>query len=175
MIGKHCFADNGIGEAYWCKTCDTTHTTLCPRNKIKISIYADYMSSGVWMPDGCNADPNELGISPGLQLALKYWHEMWEFTMADFENPFPSDLEFLQADLATVTKLLTELNDEDVMGRIGLQARYEELQRTIAETSSEEPKRIVSEEYVERWKADSRELAKLMSAENSKYEFVGLK
>lgn len=48
-----------------------------------VKVFPDYCSTGVWLPDGCNAEPDELGISPSLQLALKYWHEVWEFNIAD--------------------------------------------------------------------------------------------
>lgn len=41
--------------------------------------------------------------------------------------------DFLHADLAAVTRLLAQLGEEDVMARIGLEARRDELQQTIAE------------------------------------------
>jgi hypothetical protein len=44
-------------------------------------VFPDYCSSGVWINGGHNADPETLGISPGLQLALQYWHEAWEFNI----------------------------------------------------------------------------------------------
>lgn len=49
--------------------------------------------------------------------------------------------DFAHADLAAVNGLLSQLGDEDVMTRFGLEARLEELQRTIAELdeADEEP------------------------------------
>lgn len=41
--------------------------------------------------------------------------------------------DFVRADLATVTGLLARLSDEDVITRIGLEARRDELQQTIAD------------------------------------------
>jgi hypothetical protein len=40
---------------------------------------------------------------------------------------------FLRADLAAVSGLLAQLGEEDVMARLGLEARREELERTVAE------------------------------------------
>ncbi len=48
-----------------------------------VLMFPDYCSTGLWYPGGYNLDPTELGVSSGLQLALKYWHEVWEFTIAD--------------------------------------------------------------------------------------------
>lgn len=42
-----------------------------------VRVFPDYCSSGVWI-EGGNADPEELGISPELQIALEYWHQYWE-------------------------------------------------------------------------------------------------
>lgn len=134
--------------------------------KIKVKVFADYGSTGVWMPDGCNANPTELGISPGLQLALKYWHEMWEFTIENF-----SDEEYLQARIAEVSEILASLSEDDVMGRMSFEGEHDNLLQELQYQS--EP--IVSKDYVERWRTDGYELARLMSAENDKYEFVFLK
>ena len=51
-----------------------------------VKVFPDYCSTGLWMPQGCNVEPSELGISPGLQLALKYWHEVWEFTLSGLDD-----------------------------------------------------------------------------------------
>ena len=40
--------------------------------------------------------------------------------------------DFVSADLAAVTGLLAQLGDEDVMARMGLELRRDELQQTIA-------------------------------------------
>ena len=49
--------------------------------------------------------------------------------------------DFVRADLAAVTGLLAQLGDEDVMARLGLEARRDELQQTIArlDDTDEEP------------------------------------
>jgi hypothetical protein len=49
--------------------------------------------------------------------------------------------DFMRADLAAVSSLLAQLNDEDVMARFGLEARRDELQQAIAriEEEPEEP------------------------------------
>ena len=45
--------------------------------KKTVKIFPDYCSTGVWV-DGGNADPESLGISEGLRIALDYWHQYWE-------------------------------------------------------------------------------------------------
>jgi hypothetical protein len=50
-----------------------------------ILMFPDYMSSGLWK-DHVNVEPSSLGVSPELQLALKYWHEVWEFVIAYNDN-----------------------------------------------------------------------------------------
>lgn len=102
--------------------------------KIIIKVFPDYCSTGLWIgytdedrkngcPNGCGSiEPDELGVSEGLQLALKYWHEIWE----GFSS-FDDDGNCIQ--------------------------HY-------------------SDFYIDRWKEDGRSLAKLMSAENDKYEFI---
>jgi hypothetical protein len=44
--------------------------------------------------------------------------------------------DFVSADLAAVTGLLAQLGDEDVMARMGLESRRDELQQTIAHLGS---------------------------------------
>lgn len=53
-----------------------------------IRVFPDYCSSGVWGSgdNRGNMDPEELGISEGLQLALKYWHDYWEATIVQFDE-----------------------------------------------------------------------------------------
>jgi hypothetical protein len=41
--------------------------------------------------------------------------------------------DFLQADIAAVNSLLAQLSEEDVLTRLGLQARLDELKRSIQE------------------------------------------
>lgn len=53
--------------------------------KIQVKVFADYSSTGLWV-NGANDCPENLGVSSGLQLALKYWHEMWEFYIADDDS-----------------------------------------------------------------------------------------
>lgn len=48
--------------------------------KKEIRVFPDYCSTGVWFDYG-NVEPQSLGISEGLQLALKYWHDTWEFAI----------------------------------------------------------------------------------------------
>lgn len=51
-------------------------------SKKQINVFPDYLSTGLWDPDsGANLDPDDLDIPKGHQLALTYWHEMWEFGM----------------------------------------------------------------------------------------------
>lgn len=47
-----------------------------------VRVFPDYCSSGVWV-EGGNADPEELGISSTLRIALKYWHWIWEDRIGD--------------------------------------------------------------------------------------------
>lgn len=58
--------------------------------KTIVKVFPDYCSSGVWL-DGYNCDPDELEVSPALQLALKYWHEAWEFIIAEDTDDFGDD------------------------------------------------------------------------------------
>jgi len=69
-----------------------------------VEVFPDYCSTGLWLVNECichsreelrqegkfgdhaNVDAEEVGVSPGLALALKYWHEMWEFNIADSEE-----------------------------------------------------------------------------------------
>ena len=51
-----------------------------------VKIFPDYCSSGVWDSNGCNCDPDEFGISPGLRIALKYWHDFWEYQIANISS-----------------------------------------------------------------------------------------
>jgi hypothetical protein len=85
-----------------------------------IKLFPDYCSTGLWREDGCNVDPKELGISEGLQIALKYWHEVWEFNIAE--------------------------DDDDLKSKR-------------------------SQKYIQRWKADGKKLAVLMTIESDDYEF----
>ncbi len=66
-----------------------------------VEVFPDYCSTGLWLVNECDChklqeirkeetfgdhvcvDPEEVGVSKGLQLALKYWHEIWEFNIAD--------------------------------------------------------------------------------------------
>lgn len=56
-----------------------------PEKKL-ILVFPDYCSPGLWGEDGKALDPSEVGVSPGLQVALKYWHEMWEFNIVDLDD-----------------------------------------------------------------------------------------
>ena len=101
-----------------------------------VELFPDYCSTGLWLVsendirsnihcetvfgDHVNVDPKEVGVSEGLQLAIKYWHEAWEI-FADSGDGF------------------------------GAKASWG---------------------YIQRWIEDGRKLAKLLSAENDKYEFV---
>lgn len=50
--------------------------------KPKIKVFPDYMSTGCWNEDGANCDvPECVGVAN--MLALKYWHEIWEYFIAD--------------------------------------------------------------------------------------------
>lgn len=64
-----------------------------------VEVFPDYCSTGLWLinesdshsrdvivqehifGDHVCVDPEEVGVSSGLQLALRYWHEMWEFNI----------------------------------------------------------------------------------------------
>lgn len=64
----------------------------CMQNeKIKIRMFPDYCSSGLWEWEvrGHNLEPDELGVSKGLQIALKYWHWYWEMVPSDKKMPEP--------------------------------------------------------------------------------------
>lgn len=53
---------------------------------VKITVFPDYCSSGLWNEAGANMDEREFeGVlsTPDL-MALKYWHCMWEFHAEDF-------------------------------------------------------------------------------------------
>jgi hypothetical protein len=52
------------------------------------------------------------------------------------------DRDFAQADIAAVSSLLSQLSDEDVMSRFGLEARLEELRQNLAqiEVAEDQPR-----------------------------------
>lgn len=52
--------------------------------------------------------------------------------------------DFARADLATVTGLLSRLDDEDVMTRFGLEARRDELKNVIADLDQRVDEPVVS-------------------------------
>lgn len=92
-------------------------------DKTLVKVFPDYMSTGVWI-DGVNVSPEQIGISPGLQLALQYWHEMWEFVIADNRYEYEGEMlgeppmcspEYEQrwrADGAKLVELLNAENDK---------------------------------------------------------------
>ena len=86
-------------------------------SKIKIRMFPDYCSSGVWgWNDGVNLDQEQLGISSALKLALKYWHSYWEYYIADSlheDTPKISDYYIKQwhADGKKIAELMTVEND----------------------------------------------------------------
>lgn len=45
-----------------------------------IKVFPDNMSSGLWA-DGVNISEHEVRLSKSCILALRYWHEMWEFAI----------------------------------------------------------------------------------------------
>lgn len=51
-------------------------------SKRTVLVFPDYCSSGLWL-EHINIEPSEVAMSEGLQIALKYWHEVWEFSIAD--------------------------------------------------------------------------------------------
>lgn len=53
-----------------------------PNKRKLISVFPDYCSTGLWK-DHINVDPSSLGVSSGLQIALKYWHTYWESYLVD--------------------------------------------------------------------------------------------
>lgn len=57
-------------------------------NKINIRVFPDFMASGFWKTpeDGhgmIEASQFEGIVPDALLLAVKYWHEVWEFIIAD--------------------------------------------------------------------------------------------
>jgi len=56
-------------------------------NRELIYVFPDYCSTGLWRAStGVNLEPSSLGISSGLQIALKYWHAHWELNLTDMDN-----------------------------------------------------------------------------------------
>lgn len=43
-----------------------------------VSIYPDYCSSGIWDNSGANMAKSEINMDSITQVALKYWHWVWE-------------------------------------------------------------------------------------------------
>lgn len=89
-------------------------------HKTEVKVFPDYCSTGLWL-NGANADPDELGISEGLQLALKYWHEIWEFgislyTDSDIESPalYNQYTERWKTDGKKLCELMSQENDKFV-------------------------------------------------------------
>ena len=53
-------------------------------NRELIYVFPDYCSTGLWRAsNGHNVDPAQLGVSSGLQIALKYWHRYWELILCE--------------------------------------------------------------------------------------------
>jgi hypothetical protein len=64
-------------------------------SKRLVELFPDYCSTGLWLvyteeelKQGtfgyhASVDADELGISPGLQIAIKYWHWIWEDLIGD--------------------------------------------------------------------------------------------
>lgn len=49
-----------------------------------ILVFPDYSSTGLWIqPSGQSIEPSRVGVSSGLQIALKYWHDYWELNITD--------------------------------------------------------------------------------------------
>lgn len=59
-----------------------------------VELFPDYCSTGLWLVHiddevgsqwgyHSNIEAEELGISPALQLAVKYWHDYWESNISD--------------------------------------------------------------------------------------------
>jgi len=47
-----------------------------------VKVFPDYCSSGLW-ENGVNMDESEVNLSAIDLIALRYWHEIWEFFIAD--------------------------------------------------------------------------------------------
>lgn len=56
--------------------------------KPKIRVFPDYCSSGLWDVEGVNLDEAgfETVLGTSNLLALKYWHNIWEFEIACFDD-----------------------------------------------------------------------------------------
>lgn len=63
--------------------------------KRQVDVFPDYTSTGLWLVstkeerklhesswEHVSICPSDVFVSPTLQLALKYWHDMWEFCIA---------------------------------------------------------------------------------------------
>lgn len=69
-----------------------------------VELFPDHCSTGFWLVNIDNEIGSKfgyhssitgdaLGVSPALQLAVKYWHDMWEFNIAPQIND--DDVKFL--------------------------------------------------------------------------------
>jgi hypothetical protein len=58
-----------------------------------VELFPDYCSTGLWLVHiddevgsqwgyHSNIEAETLGVSPALQIAVKYWHDVWEFSIA---------------------------------------------------------------------------------------------
>lgn len=94
-----------------------------------VELFPDYCSTGFWLVDidkevgskfgyHRSATGDELGVSPALQLAVKYWHEVWEQCitpqMYDDRDKFFSDwyVDRLKQDGIKLAELLSAENDK---------------------------------------------------------------
>lgn len=52
---------------------------------MKVKVFPDHLSSGLWDENGANMDESQVAhVLNGEDLSnLKYWHEMWEFSIAE--------------------------------------------------------------------------------------------
>lgn len=79
-------------------------------------VFPDYCSTGVWV-DGANADPEFLGVSIGLRIALDYWHQYWEGALSgdwDENGHIPSKVgEFWKQRWVEDGKILVQLMNEE--------------------------------------------------------------
>lgn len=89
-------------------------------DKTEVEVLPYPCSTGVWV-NGANVKPNELGVSEELQLALKYWHEIWEFGISwysdsDIETPdvYAQYVEGWAADGKKLCELMSQENDKFV-------------------------------------------------------------
>jgi hypothetical protein len=61
-------------------------------NRELIYVFPDYCSTGLWRAsNGHNVEPSRLGVSSGLQIALKYWHKYWELILCEATDMYAEE------------------------------------------------------------------------------------